>query len=238
LEHTEIFEAKDRIISASIHLFSRKGFDATSVNEIADEADVTKALIYYYFKNKEDILDHLVHSLLDNATSITMDFIHANIVQMIKDGRLDIESDRLHFVNDEAIQHFLQKTHIYYKDLLDYTIENRDVFRILMLESIKHSKHRNKLFLLMNLTKEREGNPIFKTIFEVDNDFNYSDDMILFKFFFSIIPLVSFAAYYDDYKELSGLSDEELRSSFASSFQIVFDSMISGRDILLKNKNI
>jgi len=52
-------EAKERIIAASIKQFSEKGFDGTRVNEIAESADVNKALIYYYFENKEAILDQL-----------------------------------------------------------------------------------------------------------------------------------------------------------------------------------
>ncbi len=82
--NNDTIEAKERILHASIQLFSEKGFDATSVTEIAKSADVTKALIYYYFKSKEEILDSLVHSLFDRVTSMTMDFIHAYIVQMIQ----------------------------------------------------------------------------------------------------------------------------------------------------------
>lgn len=47
--NNDTIEAKERILHASIQLFSEKGFDATSVTEIAKSADVTKALIYYYF---------------------------------------------------------------------------------------------------------------------------------------------------------------------------------------------
>ena len=39
-------EAKERILHAAIQLFLKKGFDATSVTEIAQSANVTKALIY------------------------------------------------------------------------------------------------------------------------------------------------------------------------------------------------
>ncbi len=59
MDGTNTIEAKERIINASIELFSKKGFDAASVNEIAEQANVTKALIYYYFKSKEEILDYL-----------------------------------------------------------------------------------------------------------------------------------------------------------------------------------
>jgi len=56
-----------------------------------ETAGVNKALIYYYFKSKEDILDQIVHSLLGRATSLAMDFVHQGIVHLIKENRLDIE---------------------------------------------------------------------------------------------------------------------------------------------------
>ncbi len=234
MENKENIEARERILNASIELFSKKGFDAASVNEIAEQANVTKALIYYYFKSKEEILDSLVHSLMDNITSIAMDFIHANIVQTIKDGKLDIEPDRLRFVDEEARKRFSQNMTVYFEDILNYSIEHRAVIRILMLESLKSSKHHNDLFKIVDLTSS--DNIIFKTISEADKDFNYSDDMILFKFFFTTVPLFNFAAYYDDYKDISGLSDEKLLSSFLQSVSIIFSSLISGSNILLRNK--
>jgi len=81
-----------------------------------------------------------------------------------------------------------------------------------------------------------EKNPIFKTISNADQDFNYSDEMVLFRFFFTIIPIVSFAAYYDDYKAASSLSDDELKNTFLRVSKIITSSMISGRDILLRSK--
>lgn len=47
--------AKRRILSAAIDLFSRKGFHAASVREIAEEAGVTKPTLYYYFGSKEGL---------------------------------------------------------------------------------------------------------------------------------------------------------------------------------------
>jgi len=233
LENTETIEAKERIINASIHLFSQKGFDAASVNEIAEQANVTKALIYYYFKSKEEILDYLVRSLLDNITSLAMDFIHTNIVQMISEGRLDILPDRLHFINEDARRHFSQNIDVYLNDMIDYALENKAVIRILILESLKSSKHHNDLFKIMRLITSSNDNIIFKTISEADKDFNYSVDMVFFQFFFISIPLFNFAAYYDDYKALSDISDEEMRSSFLRSFRLIAGSLVSGSDIFL-----
>lgn len=236
MDKTSGAEAKERIIKASIELFSQKGYDATRVNDIASAANVNKALIYYYFKNKQDILDFMVQFLMTNAVSITMDYINTNIVDMIKKGYLDIEPDRLHFLDDDAIHMFLQNTYSFYERVVDYVIEHRDVIRILMLESLKSGKHQDLLFHFMEFMVNNEKNPIFKTISNADKDFDYSDEMVLFKFFFAIIPIVSFAAYYDDYKAASPLSDEELKNTFLSVSKIITSSMISGRDILLRSK--
>ena len=68
-------EAKDRILQAAGRLFSEKGYEGTRVYEIADAAGVNKALIYYYFHNKEDILDSLIDSLMTGVYQIALEFV-------------------------------------------------------------------------------------------------------------------------------------------------------------------
>jgi AcrR family transcriptional regulator len=48
--------ARSRILSAAIDLFSRRGLDAVTMDEIAAAADVGKGTIYNYFAAKEDIV--------------------------------------------------------------------------------------------------------------------------------------------------------------------------------------
>ncbi|KPU43790.1 HTH-type transcriptional repressor NicS [Oxobacter pfennigii] len=236
MEPLENNESRERILNASIKLFSEKGFDATRVNEIAEAAEVNKALIYYYFKSKEEILDYLIDSLFKSVTSLAMDFIHQNIIQMIKEGSLDIEADRLHFINENALKFFLQQATIYIENLLDYVLEHRDVIRILLLESLKNGKHHDALFRLMDLLKENDDNLIYKTIWDADNDFNFPDNMILHKFFFSFMPYINFAAYFDEYKKKSSLNDQEIRRSFLHSLKAVTFFSISGNDILMLHR--
>jgi AcrR family transcriptional regulator len=47
---------RGQIISAARQVFSRKGYDAATVEEIAETAGVSKGLIYNYFRSKDDIL--------------------------------------------------------------------------------------------------------------------------------------------------------------------------------------
>jgi TetR/AcrR family transcriptional regulator len=43
------------ILAAARHVFASRGIDGTSVREVADAAKVNNAMIYYYFKDKEDL---------------------------------------------------------------------------------------------------------------------------------------------------------------------------------------
>ena len=49
-------ETRRRIIDAAYELFWRSGFTRTSVDGIAERAEVTKRTIYQYFRSKDDLL--------------------------------------------------------------------------------------------------------------------------------------------------------------------------------------
>ncbi|MCF7920039.1 MAG: TetR/AcrR family transcriptional regulator [Candidatus Cloacimonetes bacterium] len=51
----EICEKKCRIIEIAERLFSRLGYEGTSMRKIAEELGSGKASLYYYFKSKEEI---------------------------------------------------------------------------------------------------------------------------------------------------------------------------------------
>ncbi|WP_375176209.1 TetR/AcrR family transcriptional regulator [Pseudooceanicola sp.] len=53
----ELRELKRRAaLRVAARIFNEKGYHATSLDEIADEIGVTKTALYYYFKNKEQLL--------------------------------------------------------------------------------------------------------------------------------------------------------------------------------------
>jgi len=45
-----------RIIDAASRLFYQQGYNSTGINQIIDEADISKASLYQHFKSKEDLL--------------------------------------------------------------------------------------------------------------------------------------------------------------------------------------
>lgn len=52
----QAIETKERIYTCADNLFSTKGYDATTIADIAAAADISVGLFYYYFKNKEEIV--------------------------------------------------------------------------------------------------------------------------------------------------------------------------------------
>ena len=55
----EYNEKQIQIMEAAEELFAEKGFDGTSVRDIADEAGVNLAMISYYFGSKEKLMESL-----------------------------------------------------------------------------------------------------------------------------------------------------------------------------------
>ena len=58
-------EKYQRILSASMEVFARKGFAESKISEIAQVAGVGDGTIYLYFKNKDDLLISLFESKLE-----------------------------------------------------------------------------------------------------------------------------------------------------------------------------
>ena len=51
---------RKQILDSSLRLFSERGFARTTVRDIAREAGITDAAIYYHFESKRDLLEALV----------------------------------------------------------------------------------------------------------------------------------------------------------------------------------
>ncbi|MDD1774234.1 MAG: TetR/AcrR family transcriptional regulator [Methanobacterium sp.] len=63
---------KERIFDESLDLFSKKGYEAVSVREIAREVGIRESSIYNHYKNKEAILDAIIdYFKIELATSGT-----------------------------------------------------------------------------------------------------------------------------------------------------------------------
>lgn len=60
-------QLQDAILEAASRLFIERGFPGTSMSDIAEAMGVTRTAIYYYFRNKEAILNALTSSVTEMA---------------------------------------------------------------------------------------------------------------------------------------------------------------------------
>jgi AcrR family transcriptional regulator len=63
-------DTRARIQAVAVELFTEQGYDKTSLREIAERLDVTKAALYYHFKSKEDIIRSLVDDYFGQVDSL------------------------------------------------------------------------------------------------------------------------------------------------------------------------
>jgi AcrR family transcriptional regulator len=61
------------VLRAAVELFNRKGYDATSIGDLAKELGVTKPAIYHHFDSKEDLLRLALDDALDELTAVVRD---------------------------------------------------------------------------------------------------------------------------------------------------------------------
>jgi AcrR family transcriptional regulator len=53
-------DTRERILAVANELFIDQGYEGTSLREIADRLDITKAALYYHFRSKDEILETLL----------------------------------------------------------------------------------------------------------------------------------------------------------------------------------
>jgi AcrR family transcriptional regulator len=63
-------DTRARIQQVALELFAEQGYDKTSLREIAERLDVTKAALYYHFKSKEDIVRSLVEDYMGQVDAL------------------------------------------------------------------------------------------------------------------------------------------------------------------------
>ncbi|MBS6441194.1 MAG: TetR/AcrR family transcriptional regulator [Coprobacillus sp.] len=67
--------SREHMLLVALRLFAQKGYEATSIFDIAQELQITKGAIYKHFKNKQDILDAIISKMEENDQRFAEQFI-------------------------------------------------------------------------------------------------------------------------------------------------------------------
>ncbi|MFA6112301.1 MAG: helix-turn-helix domain-containing protein [Candidatus Latescibacterota bacterium] len=182
-------QSRARILKAAEAVFAEKGFNAAGVDEIAARAGVTKPLIYYYFRGKEDLLAGLVDGLIAAA---------AELVQGSFERGVDFESH-------QDIQRMIAVLH-------DFIDQRKDLVRIVLMESLKSSAADPPLFRLARALMEPPGTASNKRTAEE------SLHMVT-EFFTGIIPIVLFMVFHERWAHSFGVDDHAIHQQFVAAFE-------------------
>ncbi|MBF6357916.1 TetR/AcrR family transcriptional regulator [Nocardia higoensis] len=64
---------KMAIRDAAVELFGSKGFEQTSLREVADAVGITKASLYYHYPSKLDLLLAIIDPVVENIRAVVAD---------------------------------------------------------------------------------------------------------------------------------------------------------------------
>ncbi|MGG0719803.1 forespore capture DNA-binding protein RefZ [Robertmurraya massiliosenegalensis] len=94
---------KDDILEAAIHLFNTKGFNGTSIRDIAGKAKVNVSNISYYFQSKEGLLEHCFTTYFEKYLQLIEEGYHDGMKEGALGQLRQITEKILHF-HSEYIQ--------------------------------------------------------------------------------------------------------------------------------------
>jgi AcrR family transcriptional regulator len=95
-------EVRERIFASALRHFSQKGFAATSLREVSEDAQTTKPMIYYYFGSKEGLYASIVREILEEM---------ADAIRSHLPGEAPVQEQIMAFC-ERYLDHFLQKEEI------------------------------------------------------------------------------------------------------------------------------
>jgi AcrR family transcriptional regulator len=121
---------RDRILDVALELFTTQGFDGTSLREIAERLDITKAALYYHFESKDDILLALHMRLHEFGRDALMRMVDEKITLELWGELLDEIVDKILiqrplFLMHERNQAALEKLHRKEHDAEHEDIQNQ-----------------------------------------------------------------------------------------------------------------
>ncbi|MED0968658.1 forespore capture DNA-binding protein RefZ [Bacillus paramycoides] len=111
-------QTKQKVIDAAISLFNTKGYDGTSVRDIAKRADVNVANISYYFAGKQGLLEQLITDFLEGYIHVIETSFEQREYLSAKDAMVQMVRGILRYQFDNR-----ELTRFFYRELsLDTTL--------------------------------------------------------------------------------------------------------------------
>lgn len=180
--------SKAKILEAARAEFAERGFDGARVDTIAKRAEVNKALIYYYFKSKTELLQELLRGFLESRRA-------ARQRSALEAGPGELPALNARFD-------------------VDFLYRNRDLLRIALMEDLKASK--DAPFGGGTILKHwLEGLASSREEYAAQGyRFRFTPRVVTALYFFHLIPTLAFGTMGDSLARTLGLDIAQLREEF------------------------
>lgn len=180
-------QTRERILTEAKKIFAAKGFDGARVDEIAAAAEVNKALIYYYFKSKEEILEEIIERFLKQSLQRKQNMLE----------------------HPEEIDH--KKVILSSADRIFNLFKgNEDILRIIIMEELKSEKKQWPLFQILD-RGTKDGLDLAE---ELGFSMKDKDKLIRAAFYFGFIPIAFFCMLKDEWAKYYKTDPEEDKIEF------------------------
>jgi AcrR family transcriptional regulator len=150
---TTFNEKQLQIIDTAERLFALKGFDGTSVRDIAEEAGINIAMISYYFGSKEKLMEAIFEAKIGR--------VQMRVEELLKDEHMN-PIQKINLLIEEHIERVM-KSHRFYRIMICDQVSNTNPA---IMEKVKQLKLRNAE-LISELIKEGQKKGAFKKKIDV-----------------------------------------------------------------------
>jgi AcrR family transcriptional regulator len=128
-------DKREHILTVAEELFGEKGFDGTSVRDIAQSAGVNLAMISYYFGSKEKLLEYLIEYRAESAYMILSDLNKDESL-----GPWDKIERLVDFYVDKVLDNLRFHSIMYQQAISPRSDEIRDVIIAIKLRNLEQIK--------------------------------------------------------------------------------------------------
>jgi AcrR family transcriptional regulator len=186
----ELNEKQIQIIETAERLFAERGFDGTSVRDIADEAGVNVAMISYYFGSKEKMMEALFE--------LRVGSVKIRVESLIKDESLS-PLEKVNMLIDEHIDRVMQKQ-CFHKIMMGVVATNKNPA---ILKAANNVKIRNAE-VVTELIKDGQKKGIFKKKIDVI--------LMMNTMVGTVSQTMMSQTYYREFNKQQDMPDEEFQT--------------------------
>jgi AcrR family transcriptional regulator len=190
-------KTKAKILQAAEKIFSAKGYDGTSIQEISNTAGINKALIYYHFINKQDIIDTLFSQTLDEMFGM----------QSSSDDQIE---QSLHGCDvDEKVG-----------EIITFLQKKKKILTIMLMEALKNDKDGyHSLFKCADTIISKNVSDIMHSFTDHQKKHVNRGELMMHEFFTGFVPIVFFALFRDKWADYFQTDRDAMMKMFINIFK-------------------